>query len=320
MTEDSVANIVSLSGGKDSTALALLAIEREVPNLGFVFADTGHEHPKTYKYVKYLSDEFVKRCGVPVTFVRADFSAQIAKKREYISTVWEKEGVPDRKIKQALHVLRPTNIPMLDLCLWKGLFPSSQARFCTHELKHLPIAEYVMVPATRRFKKVVSWQGVRRQESASRRALPEWDVDPLGWEIYRPILDWSADEVFDFHRKHGVNWNPLYEEGMGRVGCMPCIMARKPEIREIANRYPEEIRRVAEWEELVSWASKRGISTWFAADKTPGHTAGTISDDPRRDYGIEAVVKWSKTTRGGYQFDTLAEDVPLCSSVYGLCE
>ncbi|MBB6153727.1 3'-phosphoadenosine 5'-phosphosulfate sulfotransferase (PAPS reductase)/FAD synthetase [Pseudomonas sp. JAI115] len=36
-------NIVSVSGGKASTATLLLAIVQEVPNLQAVFADTAHE-------------------------------------------------------------------------------------------------------------------------------------------------------------------------------------------------------------------------------------------------------------------------------------
>ena len=58
------ANVVSISGGKDSTALALLAIERETKNLHFVWADTGHEHPQTYEYVEYLSGELKRRASV----------------------------------------------------------------------------------------------------------------------------------------------------------------------------------------------------------------------------------------------------------------
>lgn len=46
-------NIISISGGKDSTALWLYAIERGV-EVTTVFADTGHEHPKTYQYIEYL--------------------------------------------------------------------------------------------------------------------------------------------------------------------------------------------------------------------------------------------------------------------------
>ena len=40
-------NIISFSGGKDSTAMLLLAIERETDNLSAVFADTGNEHEQT---------------------------------------------------------------------------------------------------------------------------------------------------------------------------------------------------------------------------------------------------------------------------------
>lgn len=48
-------NIISVSGGKDSTALLLLAIEREAENMQAVFADTGNEHELTYEYVRYLA-------------------------------------------------------------------------------------------------------------------------------------------------------------------------------------------------------------------------------------------------------------------------
>jgi hypothetical protein len=37
---------------------------------------------------------------------------------------------------------------------------------------------------------------------------------------------------------------------------------------------------------------------------------------------IDAVVEWSKTSRGGKQFDLLRtmNDGRSCSSIYGLCE
>jgi hypothetical protein len=75
-----IINVVSMSGGKDSTAMALLAIERGVENLHLVFADTGHEHQQTYDYIEYLRGAL----GREIHTVRADFTEQIAKKREYI--------------------------------------------------------------------------------------------------------------------------------------------------------------------------------------------------------------------------------------------
>lgn len=52
-----VCRVVSVSGGKDSTALYLWAIEQFGKD-GFypVFADTGHEHPVTLNYLRNLPD------------------------------------------------------------------------------------------------------------------------------------------------------------------------------------------------------------------------------------------------------------------------
>jgi 3'-phosphoadenosine 5'-phosphosulfate sulfotransferase (PAPS reductase)/FAD synthetase len=335
----SVVNVVSLSGGKDSTALALLAIERCMPNLRFLFADTGHEHQATYEYVQYLDGALRARCGVGIETVRADFSRQIQKKREFIATHWQEDleaaGLTteqaQEKIAQTLAVLHPTGNPFLDLCLWKGRFPSTRARFCSQELKHRPLTEAVE-PMFSEHRAVVSWQGVRRDESAQRANLLERDVDFGTWEpepqgllIYRPILDWTVEDVFAMHKRHGVEPNPLYLQGMGRVGCMPCIHAGKREMLEIQIRFPDALARVEEWERLVSAAAKRGNST-FMDGRTTARFLGTDKGDIEiSTHGIRAYAEWATTARGGRQFDlitaiNLQDTAPGCSSIYGLCE
>jgi 3'-phosphoadenosine 5'-phosphosulfate sulfotransferase (PAPS reductase)/FAD synthetase len=314
-------NIVSVSGGKDSTALLLLAIERETENLQAVFSDTGHEHPQTYEYIQYLNDKVF-----PIRIIKPDFSADIARKAEFVATKWREQGVAEEQVLRALAILKPTGNPFLDLCIWKGRFPSTRARFCSDELKRAPILEQVHYPLIEAGDDVVSWQGVRADESLNRRDLPEREckmVYPNGAELwnFRPILKWTAQDAFDMHKKHGVEPNPLYKQGMGRVGCMPCIHARKAELLEISQRFPEEIERVAEWERIVSQASKRGNSTFFAASDL-----GETDVDKAYEAGnILRFVEWAKTGRGGRQFDMFKvngeqETGPLCTSIYGLCE
>ena len=46
-------HIVSLSGGKDSTALAIF-LKGKVPNLEYIFCDTDKELPETYEYLDRL--------------------------------------------------------------------------------------------------------------------------------------------------------------------------------------------------------------------------------------------------------------------------
>lgn len=296
-------NIVSVSGGKDSTALLLLAIERETLNLQAVFADTGHEHQQTYEYVKYLNDKVF-----PIRTVKADFTEQIARKRLYVENKWPEKGVPPETVQRALQTLHPTGNPFLDLCIWKGRFPSTKARFCSEELKRNPIIEQVQMPLLDAGHEIYSWQGVRADESAARRNLPELEDVGGGFWNYRPILQWTAEQCFEMHKKHGIKHNPLYEQGMGRVGCMPCIHVRKDELLEISKRFPEEINRVAEWERIVSAASKRGSSTFGI-----GVDISVAS--------IHSFVEWSKTSHGGKQYDFLRQqDAPSCSSIYGLCE
>jgi 3'-phosphoadenosine 5'-phosphosulfate sulfotransferase (PAPS reductase)/FAD synthetase len=309
-------NIVSVSGGKDSTALLLLAIERETENLSAVFADTGHEHQLTYDYIDYLNDKVF-----PIRRVRADFTKNIERKREYVRTKWPDKGVPPEIVDRALGALHATGNPFLDLCIWKGRMPSTKARFCSEELKRNPMIEQVQMPLMEQGNTIWSWQGVRADESLARRDLPELEDVGGGLWNYRPILKWTADDCFSMHRKHGIKHNPLYEQGMGRVGCMPCIHARKDELLEISRRFPQEIERVAEWERIVARASKHDVegTTFFTYD---GNRGKGYNNETYERGNIHAMVKWAKTSHGGRQYDFLRmeADGPLCSSIYGLCE
>ena len=206
----------------------------------------------------------------------------------------------------------------MDLCLLKGRFPSTKRRYCSSELKHIPIFEQVHDPLLEAGHTVVSWQGVRADESLARRDLPRRERLGGGFFNFRPILHWTVEDVFAMHRRHGIEPNSLYLMGCGRVGCMPCIHSRKDEIASMAARWPEHVTRIAQWEQLVANVSKRGLSSFFSVNKTPGDHQGR-TDIPIP--GIHDVVAWSKTSRGGRQYDLeRLIDPPQCSSLYGLCE
>jgi len=362
----SLKHVISVSGGKDSTATLLIALERcRREDIIAIFCDTGNEHEQTYEYLAYLEQAL----DIRIHRLKAEFSAQLATKRMFIARdqrtgrVYEsavvfdacgnpvskrdtrgnivmrtvtRNGVkvaePVQKTKKvgsgrrlrwsnkakrrALAVLMPTGNPFLDLCLWKGRFPSSTARFCTQELKRDMAVAFQLDLIEQGFR-VLSWQGVRRDESHQRRGAKLSERIGPGLWAFRPIVAWTSDEVFRFCSAKGIQPNPLYKQGMSRVGCMPCINVKKAELRQIASRFPAHIERIAEWEHLVGQASKRGFST-FLSD---AHDAA----DRRQvfaDLNIWARVEWSKTTRGGRQFDLLADlDAPAaCASAYGLCE
>ena len=220
--------------------------------------------------------------------------------------------------RRALSVLYATGNAFLDLCIWKGRFPSRKAQFCTEELKRNMAVEF-QLGLIDQGHTVVSWQGVRRDESEARRNALKFE--PLGGRmfIYRPLVDMTKMEVFAYCSARGRRPNPLYLEGCDRVGCMPCINSKKDEIRQTNLRRRHHIERISEWERIVSMSSKRGYSTFFHKVDDQG---------AQRDAAIYTrnevwqVVEWAQTTRGGRQFSLLHDlDEPTaCTSSYGLCD
>ena len=325
MHSPNIKHVLSISGGKDSVAQVLYAIEQNI-NFIAVFADTGNEHPIIHDYIEYLRNSL----GIKVHIVRANFANRIANKRTFIALDMRPKYrkvrgkfIPlrwrNKDRRRALGCLYPTENPFLDLCAWKGHFPSRRASFCTEQLKRIPIFDEIHLPLLESGFKVWSWQGVRRDESHARRNAKRFEADTTYSDnlfSYRLLVDWTADDVFKMHHRHGIKPNPLYKLGFKRVGCMPCVNCGKNEIYLISKLFPEMISKIRNWEKHVSLCSKRKLSTFFPSSLIPG------SSDTRSN--IDNAVKWSKTLHGGKQYSLIKSiEVPSiqeCTSVYGLCE
>jgi 3'-phosphoadenosine 5'-phosphosulfate sulfotransferase (PAPS reductase)/FAD synthetase len=63
-------NIVSFSGGKDSTAMLLMMLEKNIPVDDIIFCDTGKEFPQMYEHIKKVEGYI----GRNITIVKAEKS------------------------------------------------------------------------------------------------------------------------------------------------------------------------------------------------------------------------------------------------------
>lgn len=95
-------HILALSGGKDSAALAVYLMDK-IPNLEYVFTDSGCELPETYDYLEKLQSVL----GINIV--------QIKSKKNF--DYWLK--------------------------YFDGVLPSPQNRWCTRLLKLHPYEEYI---------------------------------------------------------------------------------------------------------------------------------------------------------------------------------
>lgn len=264
--------VLSMSTGKDSVAASLWLREQNIDH-DRIFLHTGWEAQDVYDHLEYLRGALG-----PTTEVRGP---------------WTMETLVEHK----------------------GMFPSRKIRFCTEELKVKPaLAHFEALIAAG--DDIVNAVGVRAEESVERAELPEWEE--LKWkakqpngetiehdvEVWRPLIRWTEQAVIDIHARHGIKPNPLYLKGASRVGCYPCIFARKAEIKMIAERSPEQIVRIRKLEERVQ---ARAFERHYSKGKPDSDFhPPTFFQAPNRNaegkrpcMPIDEVVAWSQTKRGG---------------------
>jgi len=242
----------------------------------------------------------LKSAGIPFTCVHMDtgWEHELTEKyvREYLPTVLG-----------PIKILQGRDGGMEGLVKRKGRFATRRARFCTEELKLIPFRDYLLSLDD----EPVNAVGVRAQESKARSRLPEWeDSKGLDCETWRPILDWSYQDVIDLHRQAGAEPNPLYLKGAERVGCWPCLFSRKAEIRMVADTDPARIDRL---ERLESDVTEMAVARYAAKGTTIeelGYRNPAFFQDTNRDTNgqrlckpIREVVKWSRTKWGGKTSD-----------------
>lgn len=57
--------------------------------------------------------------------------------------------------------------------------------------------------------------------------------------VCNPILDWTDEDVWNYIRANNITYNPLYDEGFTRVGCVGCPLAGGKHMRREFARWPK---------------------------------------------------------------------------------
>jgi len=296
--------VVSMSGGKDSTATGLYLRELEIEKTNpvyYAFCDTGWEHPELYQYL----DDVIEPLFGP-EFYRL-------KSKKYPG------GMPDLVEK-------------------KGMFPSRKIRFCTQELKIFPIRDFMKETQAKHPDKAIPLNvvGIRAAESKARSRMGEYEPGSILsggknsapiCDTWRPLITWLVQDVIDIHTRHGIRPCPLYLRDnlpAQRVGCWPCIMSRKDEIRSVAETDPDRIVQIRNLEKKVTDNARARHAKKRKYPDSPLFTATFFQSkgDDGSMWPIEKVVEWSKTAYGGRQYELFVANDPAergCQS-WGLCD
>jgi len=189
---------MGLSGGKDSTALALYLKDR-VPDIEYFFCDTHMELPETYAYLKKLEILLGKK--IKILEAKRGFDHWLAVKR--------------------------------------GFLPSPQIRWCTEQLKLIPIERFVGND------EAISFIALRADEDRAGYISTKPNIKPVFPFIKEGLV---KRDIFRIIEESGIGM-PEYYNWRSRSGCYFCFFQRKIEWVRLSEIHPDLFEKSVRYEE-----------------------------------------------------------------------
>lgn len=200
---------VSLSGGKDSSCLLILMIEKGLPIDSVLYADTSMEFPEMENHIAKLDDFLFRERSLHITTLRHPHGFE-----------WLMFDEPKQK-PSCLENRARLGIPP-----YGNGWPGMKVRWCTGQLKtHLLTKE---VNRLKSEKSALHFVGIAADETQRCKK-----------EQY-PLVEWGITEAeaLKICYDHGFDWGGLYEI-YHRVSCWCCPLQRVGELRNLRHHHPE---------------------------------------------------------------------------------
>lgn len=215
--------VLSLSGGKDSTALALEWLKRHqqdpvtYPLHEVMYCDVGMEFPAMVEHINHLEKIFVA-AGIKFT------KLQPKKSFEYLMFEHWPKFKPNGKYKNQGYS-----------------WPGPQSRWCTKEKTG------VLDGYTNKLQKkwkVIKLVGLAADEK--HRLERKNNQNP---NHRHPLIDWGWSEAdcLQYCYAAGFDWGGLYEL-FGRVSCWCCPLNSLDELRKLRTHFPDLWARLLDME------------------------------------------------------------------------
>jgi len=219
MNQSDATNIISFSGGKDSTAMALLMLENNIPIHSVVAFDTGWEFPQMYEHWKL----FEQKTGLKIEVLKPEksFTYQMLK-----HPVARQRG-PD---KGSVH-------------RFGYGWPSVMRRWCTRT-KTSRLDRYKKDVSNPALYIGIAWDEQHRAKNTDTKRYP--------------LIEWGITEkqALKICRGYGFEWGGLYDV-FDRVSCFCCPLQSLGNLRLLRRYYPEQWNQMLEWDAMIPAGDKR---------------------------------------------------------------
>ena len=185
--------------GGKDSAALAVLMHRRVPQMEYFFCDTGKELDETYDFLERIK----ARLGITI---------------QHLS--------PERGFDHWLDI-------------YGGMLPSPKARWCTKQLKIVPLEAFIGDDDA------ISYIGIRADEHRDGYISTKPNIRPVF-----PFKDEgiAKADVLRLLEESGIGM-PKYYEWRSRSGCFFCFFQRKIEWVRLAEYHPDLFRRAVEYEE-----------------------------------------------------------------------
>lgn len=202
-------HVVSFSGGKDSTAMLLMMLERGMRVDRVICVDTTKEFPEMYEHIAKVQ-EMVSPIQIEV--VKIDFDYWFG---EHVKTRGKRRGDAGYG------------------------WPDFRNRWCT-ALKRGAVSSTGKKRGGKVPENVVEYHGIAYDER-------ERESKNAGRDIRYPLIEWEITEAqaLQYCYDRGLDWGGLYEK-LSRVSCYLCPLARIGELKVVHDEYPNLWREMQE--------------------------------------------------------------------------
>lgn len=235
--KDSI-HVVSLSGGKDSSAMLLGMINRHMPIDEILFFDWGKEFSGMYQHLDQLQDYVYRKIRRDITILSSQ------QPFEY----WLFEH---RKTTRSRYTVLGYGWPRYRHRWCTRIKVNALNKTINQYKKHAPVIQYI---------------GYAIEEEGRAQRL-------LNKNFYYkfPLIDWKMTEqaALKYCYDMGFQWEGLYEIFF-RVSCFCCPLSSQLGLFKLYKYFPEYWEKMAEWDKQTFNTLKQDYSFEYLEKKFQG--------------------------------------------------
>ena len=251
--------ICRYSGGKDSEVLLDLFIKSGV-EFEVWHSHTTVDAPETVYHVRKVFKSLEQK-GINAKIIYPE------------KTMWElivKNGIPPtRQFRYCCSILKENSGKKGGKVVATGVRKAEGSGRKDRE-------EFETFASSKKNKKAAPYEIMLNNDNGDSRRIIERCV-MKGEILVNPIVEWTNSDIWKYIRGNNIKYNPLYDMGYTRVGCIGCPMAGAKNMKAEFTRYPVYKKNyIKSFDKMIAkrladgksteWSSGEEVMKWWIND------------------------------------------------------